>query len=177
MSDDDHETPEDRRLEKELEGLVPSKMKADFLQELARDHERVSRHRRSQRRRSWMIPSVALACIVAMSFIVYNTTQRATHAMGGEGQSSESLRESRPGPTLSPSPLPQSNVSGFEPVSSEGYLIDASSRGISESGLGLEERFDLDFRDVDHWHNPATATDIRIITPRHETIVIPVPTD
>lgn len=178
MSDDDHESPDDRQLEEELQGLVPSRMKADFLQELARDHERISRHRNSLRRRTWMIPSMALTCIAAMSIIVYNTTQNA-RTFDGKAASVESTTVDRPlsRPSLSPSPASPSNVSGFEPVSSQGYLIDASSRGIRESGTGLEESFDLDFRDVDHWHNPSTATDIRIITPRHEIIVIPVPTD
>lgn len=173
MSDNDHESPENRRLEQELGGLVPSRIKGDFLRELTRDHERISRDRSSQRRRSWMIPAMALTCIAAMSIIVYNTTQRTAQTLGGNSQAVDSTTKYR---FSAPQAFP-SNVSGFEPVSSEGYLIDASSRGISESSSGLEERFDLDFRDVDHWHNPATATDIRIITPRQETLVVPVPTD
>ena len=160
MSDEEHISPEDKELEAELSKLVPTRLKADFIDELVRDQERIASVEIPKSNRSkWLV--TALACCSAVFCVttfwkIQNSSQREEIA-------------------VTPAAAPKTN--DFVPVSSEGFLINAASGGIKDSADGPRERFELRWEDYDHWHNPDTATNIRIYSPRREVITVPVGTD
>lgn len=162
MSDEEHLSPEDKELEAELSRLAPSRLKAGFIDELVRDHERISSATPDKPRRSkWLIPALA-TCTAVLCVTTFLRIQSASQSEGIAVQDT---------------PPPARQTNDFVPISSEGYLINAASGGIQDSADGPRERFELRWEDFDHWHNPDTSTNIRIYTPRREIITVPVGTD
>lgn len=98
----------------------------------------------------------------------------ANHAAlaGAEGRLPASSA-SAPGSPVPAHPVPRN----FEPVSAQGYLIDASSGGIRHTEAGPREEMNFDYRDAYHWHDPGTGTNLRYFAPRRETVLIPLTTD
>ncbi len=169
MSDDSTFDPEDRALERELKRLAPSRLKVDFVQELARDHERATQQRRTARRARilWLVPA-GLASVVVLGAIAYR--QIEAPLPGGF-----SAVDQGGAPAVS---LPSEDADRrFVPVSSTGFLIHASSGGIVDAPDGPWERVDLELGEVRHWVHPATSTHIQIFSPRQETITVPLATD
>lgn len=161
MNDDEHLSPEDRELEAELSKLVPSKLKVDFIDELVRDHDRIESAELPKPRRSkWMLPTLAVCSLVFCATTFWKIKNSFPPAV-------EIAEEKQPA----------TRTDDFVPISSDGFLINASSGGIKNSANGLQQQIELKYEDYHHWHNPDTATNIRIFTPRREIITVPVTTD
>lgn len=174
--------PEDQDLEAELRKLVPNPLKADFFDELQRDQKRIAANqtavnqRISNRRRNGILIGSMVACVVVLVGITLKQSQQPSVAIESEAGGAESL------PTQVAATIPTKNKSvrrsdALVPVSSKGYLINAAAGGIIESEDGPRQRLRLDFEDVDYWHDPNTSTDIQIISPRQEVIIVPLRTD
>ncbi|MDF1752814.1 MAG: hypothetical protein P1U89_08590 [Verrucomicrobiales bacterium] len=161
MSDEDDISGEERELEAELRRLVPSTLKSDFVDELIRDRERIDSPKPAPSKRSkWMVPTL-VTCAVVFGFSTFWKVKKVYPG-------AEVVETAAPSATSS---------SDFIPVSSEGYLLNAASGGIIESENGLREQFELNYEDVQQWHNPDTATTIRIFSPRREIVTVPLQTD
>ena len=184
MSDENKFFSEDDDLEAELRRLVPTQLKVNFLDELASDHRRIAMGRASQKQRSrqqWILPAIA-GCLVVFGGAVLWKWHPASAGVERKTETAALHPPALqlPAPSLTEAPLGDrvfEPVENLVPVSSRGFLIHASSGGIVESELGPRQRFDFRFEDVDLWHDPNTSTNIRVFSPRQETITVPLPID
>jgi len=167
MSDkNDDISPEDEELENELRRLVPSKINASLIDRLALEHASLAAAPASRTHSRWMVPTL-VACTVVFCGTTFWKVRSSLKSPAVVQRSKSDQRTT----------APTRSRDEFVPISNEGRLVRASSGGIIESESGPRERLELDFEDVYHWHNPDTATDIRVFTPRREVIMIPVQTD
>lgn len=159
-------------LEKELKKLNPSPLKVDFLSELERDCTRTMSQGFSKElpKTHWkrLIPILAAACVMLAGYVYVNFRDHSPQETSTDSLVAGVDEE-----------VPVQMTSGenrFEPVSSQGYLIKASSGGIIPSDEGPLEEMNLEYRDAYHWRDPSTGTNLRIFTPRQEKIIIPAET-
>lgn len=170
-------SPEDRDLEAELKRLVPAAMEDSLLKKLAQDQAQIAAVRGiplNPHQNKWLMFSLA-CCFVAFCGLTVlswrhhlrSSPSSVTAPAVGVGNDDGLVDRANVGRPASP---------GFVPVSSQGYIRHASSRGFIDSETGPREEIEIDYEEVEHWHDPHTATNIRIYSPRRETIVVPVET-
>lgn len=167
--------PEDNEeLEKLLGGLEPSALEAPLKDELLRDLDRIEAVRNpagndyDPTRIQWrkVIP-VTVFSVVAMMVFSYSKYGNVFSFSDADQPVSAAVEtEARSVTSISPGQ--------FQPVSSQGYLLDASSGGVVETENGPGEIMQLQYRDAYHWHDPDTGTNIRFFQPREEEIVVPL---
>jgi hypothetical protein len=68
-------------------------------------------------------------------------------------------------------------VERFAPVSSQGYVLRASSGGFIDTEDGPAERVRVEYGNAYHWHDSATGTNLRFFTPSNEEFVVPLSAD
>jgi hypothetical protein len=74
-------------------------------------------------------------------------------------------------------PASRDTVERFAPVSSQGYVLRASSGGFIETEEGPAERVRVEYGNAYHWHDSATGTNLRVFTPSNEEFVVPLSAD
>ncbi len=161
-------------LEGQLKKLAPSPLKIDFLEELERDRSRVLSQGfpKEDSRKQWkrLVPILAAACMMIAGYLYahFGINDPAS-------DDADALAATVPESEVLP---PQNSAIDprFEPVSAQGYLIQTSSGGIINSDNGPVEKMDLEYRDAYHWRDPETGTNLRIFTPRQESLIVPVDT-
>ncbi len=180
MKDNEEEdlglSPEDEALEAELRRLMPTRMNVDFVEELARDHERIVETKAGKVAKAplLMLPLLGLCAAVVCGMVFWQLRDMPAPAAGATTVSVEPVVTD---PAMAPVSAPAHRPRGeFVPVETQGYLIHADTGGIVESPEGPQRTYELRYEDVDHWHNPETSTHIRIYSPRRESVVLPVQT-
>jgi hypothetical protein len=175
----------DGELESLLKRLQPRPLDVDQLDRLGRESERITTSQANPSGRiQWKrVMPLATACLLMMCAVaLYQFGFRLTRG----------TPEKSPPPTLT-SPLAQSDPSSvtpampadasdqnllsdrFVPISSRGYLINSSSKGVVDTEEGPREKLQLQFEDTHHWYDPNTGTNIRFFTPHNEEMIIPLP--
>ena len=74
-------------------------------------------------------------------------------------------------------PASHDAVERFAPVSSQGYVLRASSGGFIKTEEGPAERVRVEYGNAYHWHDSATGTNLRFFTPSNEEFVVPLSAD
>lgn len=74
-------------------------------------------------------------------------------------------------------PASGDSMERFAPVSSQGYVLRASSGGFVETEEGPAERVRVEYGNAYHWHDSATGTNLRVFTPSNEEFVVPLSAD
>lgn len=163
------EIPEsDEELESLLKGLQPAALDTNLVNHLEQEREKVmaSSEVPSSRSVQWKrVLPLSLACLLIMAgvgFFQYGPVLAPQVA----------IVEEVPLPSKATSPIER-----FEPISAQGYLINASSEGVVETEDGLRERMNLNYQDAYHWRDPSTGTNIRFFQPRQEELIVPLRTD
>ena len=176
MSDEPPFSSDDDTFERELKRLQPSQLKVDFVGELARDHQRIASRKKvtSLSRLKRFGPVAACLILLGAGSLWLNRDIFFPGQSTGPIANQETPASAPVSPDISEM---ENSGDRFVPVSSRGYLLNASSGGVIDSPNGPREQFQLDFGDVHHWHDPDTSTNIRIFSPRQETVVIPLQTD
>jgi len=174
MNNDPEDDFED--LENELKRLIPSSMDDDLLGRLEADQKQIEAGSSGKPTRRW---PMILAITVCTALLLTNVLH-LTGVFDGTADLEAAANEIEPGEldSLVSGSRANQSIPRFQPISSEGYLIDTSSGKVIQSESGdLQRQLTLDFQDVDHWHDPSTSTNIQIISPRRELIQVPLRTD
>lgn len=164
---------DDQELESLLRKLEPSKLDVRLLDEFQDDYERiVEAEIRESTALRWhrLIPLSIAACVVFASYLAFHYAPLFER---GASSVAENVSEGNEPIRKASSSLP---MDGFVPVSAQGYLIDSSSEGVVDTREGPREKWNLEYRDAYHWHDPATKTNIRYFKPRSEEVVVPLST-
>lgn len=175
-------------LESKLKSLEPSPIKPDFLAELEQDLKRTRQQGRREKQImvSRFVPLAAAACFLVLGYLTiqlgfFAQTETGSGVAGSQPGPATPASPGTAAPVADPSLVhglpPRSREDRFVPVSAQEYLRNTSTGRVFqvEGTGGFAREVNLEFEDVYHWHDPETSTNIRVITPRAEKIVIPVP--
>jgi len=176
---------DDRELERQLSKLVPSPLDPECLNDLSSDRV-VAMGRTSGNYVHWkrLISLTLAASFVMVGYVSFRFGKASTRGAGGKSPV-EYAKVDRPNSHAGKAVANQGRItrpfqndqSRLVPVSSQGYLLKASSGGITQSKDGPVEELNLEYQDSYHWVDPATGTNIHFFTPRNERILVPVITD
>jgi len=158
-------------LEGQLRSLEPAALDVATELRLERACQRTllaERHHTSQRQiyRAVTLALISFCFLVAYTFYLYHfSANRQTPST-----ESRNLVD-----TLAPAST--ESVDRFAPVSSQGYVLRASSGGFIETEEGPAERVRVEYGNAYHWHDSATGTNLRVFTPSNEEFVVPLSAD
>lgn len=171
---DKHPEEKDEELEALLKKLVPSPLHVDLIAELHRDQERIQWDRDLRPARLPWRRLVSLSLVSALLMAGFGYLQFGGQLVGTTAPVAEHTVAAVP-------PAPAVPASGLEtqfiPVSSHGYLLNASSGGVVQTDEGPRQRLNLEFEDAYHWHDPSSGTNVRLFRPRSEEVFVPLQTD
>lgn len=163
----------DRELEALLRKLEPSQLGRDRIETLHRAGRiAVAECAHDPTRIHWrrVVPLTLAGCLAMFAYAAYH----AAPVMNGTVDMAATETSS---PAVA-TPVPVSSATDrFIPISSQGYVLNASSGGVVQTDEGPRERVTVEFEDAYHWHDPATGTNIRFFQPRNEEFSVPLRTD
>ena len=179
---DDEKFNELAEIERSLGVLKPSELKSDFLRELERDQRNMHRTQTAGPGKIVMvrfIPLMAAACLVLVGCLAFQmgafrSDPAPTNSVVANSTAPENIVP--PEDEYLIDGLPPRGGDGFQPVSAQGIIRNASAGGavqLDESGRLVRE-MSLEVEDVYHFHNPETKTNIRFYSPREVIIMMPV---
>lgn len=178
-------SPDFSELEKNLGRLRPRGLDGAFEPRLSRQME-LAESGREQQRVLWArfapVAGLSLAVLI-VALGVRTHLRQATGTAGAEPRMTAVEPTGNPGETTSgagPRAPGQTDASAgnFLPVSHQNYLRAAQDAGIIDTGTSIPaRRVRLEFEDDWRWHDPETQTNIQVIRPREEIILVPVETD
>ena len=175
----------DSELESLLKRLQPRPLDVDQLDRLGRESEVITTSQANLPGRiQWKrVMPLATACLLGMCAVaLYQFGFRLTRSIPDKSSPptlTSPLASSDPSSAATAMPADTSDQSllsdRFVPISSRGYLINSSSKGVVDTEEGPKEKLQLQFEDTHHWYDPNTGTNIRFFTPHNEEVIIPLP--
>lgn len=172
MSEESDKAEKNSELEAMLRQLVPTRLTVDLFAELNRDRERLLvRDDSAPSLSRWksLIPFTLVGSLAMAGFGYLR--------FGDQLSPAENSRPSSTPVALSPASGVEIPGDSLVPVSAHGFLMKTSSGGVVQTEEGPRERFNLEYRDAYHWHDPASGTNVRIFQPRSEEVIVPLQTD
>lgn len=173
---------DDEELEALLKKLDPAPMECSRRDDLHREYRITAATKKDEKptRVLWgrVVPIAAACCLATFAYVSFRygpTLEPETESTVATETSR--LREVGSLEELAPLSPVGPSAKDFVPVSAQGYLIDASSRGVVETKDGPRERMAVEYRDAYHWHDPESGTNIRFFKPRSEEVIVPLQTD
>lgn len=174
-------------LESRLRRLSPAPPRAAFERRLGRELDSLSRNRQ-ENRIVWLrfAPLAAAACLVlAGSWLLQRQLAHSVPAVpsGAPVITADSAPPAPPTEAersfVSPPPISSGiPADRFVPVSSQQVLRETRQGGVVELSDQLPAReLRLEYDDAWHWHDPETQTNIRVIRPREEVLLVPIEVD
>lgn len=175
----------DAELESLLKHLNPKPLGVDQLDRLGREREKTAILQTNLPGRiQWKrVMPLATVCLLVMCVAaLYQFDFRLTRGIPEESfphTLTNPVAQSDPPSAVPVMPVDTSDGSllsdRFVPISSRGYLINSSSKGVVDTEEGPKEKLQLQFEDTHHWYDPTTGTNIRFFTPHNEEVIIPLP--
>lgn len=172
MSEESERAEKDRELEVMLRQLVPTRLTVDLFAELNRDRERLVIGDDFTPGRSLWKRVIPFALVGSLAMAGFGYLR-----FGNQLSSAGNPPSSNPPVALSPVGGVEIPEDSLVPVSVHGFLMNTSSGGVVQTEEGPRERFNLEYRDAYHWHDPASGTNVRLFQPRSEEVIVPLQTD